>query len=94
MKSAYELAMERLEKESPAEKPLNEEQKQALARVDEDYQAKLAEREVFLAGKRDAARAAGNHQEAEELEAERRSERERLEAEREEAKERIRRGEG
>ncbi len=39
MKSAYELAMERL----GGEKPLNDEQKAALAEVDARYRAKEAE---------------------------------------------------
>ncbi len=48
MKSAYELAMERLEKQSPAVK-VTDEQRQALAEIDATYKAKIAEREVFLA---------------------------------------------
>ncbi|WP_269538662.1 hypothetical protein [Cerasicoccus fimbriatus] len=47
MKSAYELAMERLEKESPTT-ALTEEQKEQLADIDRVYDAKIAEREVFL----------------------------------------------
>ncbi len=47
MKSAYELAMERLEKATPS-KALTDNQKQKLAEVDAKYQAKLAEKEVFL----------------------------------------------
>ena len=47
MKSAYELAMERLEKQSPAVK-VTDEQRQALAEIDATYKAKIAEREVFL----------------------------------------------
>ncbi len=47
MKSAYELAMERLEKQSPAAK-VTDEQRQALAELDQTYRAKIAEREVFL----------------------------------------------
>lgn len=41
MKSAYELAMERLNKEDPnANKPLSDEQKTQLAEIDERYKAK------------------------------------------------------
>jgi hypothetical protein len=47
MKSAYELAMERLQKASPS-LSLNEEQKKELAEVDSKYQAKIAEKELFL----------------------------------------------
>ena len=47
MKSAYELAMERLEKQSPVAK-VSDEQRAALAEIDQTYKAKIAEREVFL----------------------------------------------
>ena len=47
MKSAYELAMERLQKASPS-LSLNEEQKKELAELDSKYQAKIAEKELFL----------------------------------------------
>lgn len=49
MKSAYELAMARLEKEAPSQ-PLSQEQKNELAELDSRYQAKIAERKVFLEG--------------------------------------------
>ena len=47
MKSAYELAMERLQKASPSFS-LTEEQKKELAEIDSKYQAKIAEKELFL----------------------------------------------
>ena len=47
MKSAYELAMEKLEKQSPTSK-LSERQKAEIAEIDSLYRAKIAEREVFL----------------------------------------------
>ncbi len=47
MKSAYELAMERLEKESPSGPPLSEEQKKELAEIDKIYEAKIAERKIM-----------------------------------------------
>ncbi|HEX5492373.1 MAG TPA: hypothetical protein VFX07_14010 [Candidatus Udaeobacter sp.] len=47
MKSAYELAMERLQKGSPSTS-LTDEQKKELAEVDSKYQAKIAEKELFL----------------------------------------------
>ena len=47
MKSAYELAMERLEKQSPVAR-ITDEQRAALAEIDQTYKAKIAEREVFL----------------------------------------------
>ena len=47
MKSAYELAMERLQKASPS-LSLTDEQKKELAELDSKYQAKIAEKELFL----------------------------------------------
>src|SRR4029079_5493191 len=47
MKSAYELAMERLQKASPSPS-LTDEQKKELAEMDSKYQAKIAEKELFL----------------------------------------------
>ncbi len=49
MKSAYELAMERLEKKEPTKK-LNEQQKARIAEINSLYGAKIAERETFLQG--------------------------------------------
>lgn len=49
MKSAYELAMDRLAKSDPgANKPLTAEKKALLAEIDRVYTGKLAEREIFL----------------------------------------------
>jgi hypothetical protein len=47
MKSAYELAMERLNKSAPTVK-VSEAQKRELAELESQCQAKLAERELFL----------------------------------------------
>jgi hypothetical protein len=47
MKSAYELAMERLQKASPS-LSLTDEQKEKLAELDSKYRAKIAEKELFL----------------------------------------------
>lgn len=57
MKSAFELAMSRLEKESPTQK-LTEEQKRRLAEVDAEITAKIAEKKVFL--EEEIKKAAGN----------------------------------
>ena len=43
MKSAYELAMERLNKQSPTIK-LTEKQKKGIAELESKYKAKIAER--------------------------------------------------
>jgi len=50
MKSAFELAMERLEKEAPSAGPLSSQKKAELAEIDRVYEAKIAEKEVFLRG--------------------------------------------
>ena len=47
MKSAYELAMERLNKASPTIK-LTDKQKLELAEIDSKYAAKIAERELLV----------------------------------------------
>lgn len=92
MKSAYELAMERLQKEAPqTTKPLSTGQKQALKDTDTRFRAKIAEREIFLTAKIAEARAQGNAQEAHDIEVQLKNERARLEEEREEEKEKIRR---
>jgi hypothetical protein len=49
MKSAYELAMERLEKKAPTKK-LTEEQKARIAEINSLYGSRIAERETFLQG--------------------------------------------
>jgi len=56
MKSAYELAMSRLEKQSPTAH-LTEAQKAEIAEIDNVFTAKIAEREVFLQGEIIKARA-------------------------------------
>ena len=49
MKSAYELAMERLEKKAPTKK-LTDEQKAQIAEINSLYGSKIAEKETFLQG--------------------------------------------
>ena len=46
MKSAYELAMERMGGDD--DKPLTDEQKEKIAEIDTKYKAKIAERKIFL----------------------------------------------
>lgn len=93
MKSAYELALERLAKSDPsANTPLTAEQKARLAEVDRVYKGKLAEREIFLKQHLEQALAAQNADEAEKIKQQIASERARIEEERETEKERIRRG--
>jgi hypothetical protein len=49
MKSAYELAMERLEKNAPSQK-LTDDQKARIAEINSLYGAKIAEKETFRQG--------------------------------------------
>ncbi len=92
MKSAYELAMERLAKSDPAARPLTTEQKQRLGEIDRVYQGKIAEREIFLQQQLTAALGAQQFDEAEQIRKQMAAEKARLEEEREDEKERVRRG--
>jgi hypothetical protein len=67
MKSAYELAMERLEKGAPSV-ALTEEQKKQLADVDSTYKAKIAEKQLFLRGEIEKAQGSGSFEEVEKIE--------------------------
>ncbi len=67
MKSAYELAMERLEKQAPTAK-LTEAQKAEIAGIESLCKAKTAEKEVFLRDQITKALAAGQAEEAQSLE--------------------------
>jgi hypothetical protein len=89
MKSAYELAMERLEKASPSIS-LTEEQKKELANVDSKYRAKIAEKEVFLKDQIRKAQIAGKFEEVQSLEKQLASEIRRLQEECEAKKEKLR----
>jgi Spy/CpxP family protein refolding chaperone len=89
MKSAYELAMERLEKESPS-LSLTEDQKKEIAEVDSKYRAKMAEKELFLRDQIRKAQGAGKFDEAESLEKQLASEIRRLQEECEAKKEKLR----
>ncbi len=92
MKSAYELAMERLAKSDPdAGRPLSAEKKDRLAEIDRVYQGKLAEREIFLKKQLNDAYAAQKGDDVQKIKQQIASERARLEEEREEEKERVRR---
>jgi hypothetical protein len=92
MKSAYELAMERLAKSDPdAAKPLSAEKKKRLAELDAVYKGKIAEREIFLKQQLDAAMAEGKYEEIAKIQKQMAGERSRLEEEREDEKERVRR---
>ena len=93
MKSAYELAMERLAQSDPdAAKPLSAAQKAKLAEIDTVFQGKIAEREIFLKQKLEEAMSKQDYNEIQQVRAQMQSERARLEEEREDEKERVRKG--
>ena len=87
MKSAYELAMERM---GGDEKPLTAEQKERIADVDSKYKAKIAERRIFLEKAIQDVLAKEKTEEAEELRSQLVQETAKLEAKSEEEKDRIR----
>ena len=66
MKSAYELAMERLEKSTPTVQ-LTDAQKAQIAEIDSTFKARIAERELFLKDQIGKAREAGNLEEVDSL---------------------------
>lgn len=90
MKSAYELAMERLNKTAPPPTKLTDEQKKQLAELDSVYSAKIAEREIFVKSELAKAAASGDYEALGQLEKQLSSDRKSLQAELEEKKERIR----
>jgi len=91
MKTAYELAMERLSRTAPAVK-LSAAQKKQLAELDSQYAAKIAQREIALKDEMARVSAAGDFEKVEALQQQLVNERRKLQAELEEKKERVRRG--
>jgi hypothetical protein len=91
MKTAYELAMERLSKAAPATK-LTSAQKKQLADLDSTYAAKIAGREIALKDEISKFAAAGDFEKVETLQQQWVNERKKLQAELEEKKEQVRQG--
>jgi hypothetical protein len=89
MKSAYELAMERLAKGQPVV-TLTSDQKKQLAEVDSIFKARIAEKELFLKGEIQKAQSAGKFEEVESLEKQLASEIKRLQEDCETKKEKLR----
>jgi hypothetical protein len=89
MKSSYELAMERLNKQGPSVK-LTDTQKKELAELDTRYAAKIAEREIFLKGELAKAVEKGDGEEYQQIEKQLVSERKKFQAELEDKKEAVR----
>lgn len=87
MKSAYELAMERLEKDNPSGPTLTDEQRQELAEIGSKYESKIAEARILAESKLKKATHMG---EVQEIEASLQTDIRRLEAERDEKKNEVR----
>jgi len=88
MKSAYELAMERLNKTAPTTK-LSAAQKKQIAELESKCKAKTAEREIALKDDIAAAASAGEFEKVEALQQQLVIERKKLQSELEESKERV-----
>jgi len=89
MKTAYELAMERLSKTSPSVK-LTDEQKKQLAELESQCSAKIAERELFLQGEITKAIDRSDGEAVAQLEKQLVSDRKSIRAEFDDKKERVR----
>ena len=81
--------MERLEKESPTQE-LTEEQKAKLSELSKVYEAKIADKELFLNGEIAKAEAAGEFDQIDQLTKQLASERKVLEEELEQKKNEVR----
>jgi hypothetical protein len=91
MKSAYELAMERLNKTAPTVK-LSDAQKKELAELESQYAAKIAAREIALKG--EIAAVVDDVEKESALRDQLALDRKKLQAELEEKKERVRQNGG
>ena len=89
MKTAYELAMERLNKASPSVK-LTDEQRKQLADLESQCSAKIAERELLLQGEITKAVDRGDNEALAQLEKQLVSDRKSIRADFEEKKDRVR----
>lgn len=93
MKSAYELAMERLRESDPLESiQLTEGQKEELADIDNKYKAKIAAQRISFEQKIKEAQTHGDFKTAATLGEERRTTLKKLEEERDSAKNLVRQG--
>jgi hypothetical protein len=93
MKSAYELAMERLSKADPGSSTaVTPEQRKQLAEIDRVYKGRIAEREIFLRQQLEQALAGRNADDVDKIRKQIASEKTRLEEDREAEKDRVRSG--
>jgi hypothetical protein len=89
MKSAYELAMERLEKASPT-RQVSDSTKAAIAEIDSTFRAKIAEQELFLKEQIAKAASEGKYEDVQQLEQQLSREIRRLQEDCEAKKEKLR----
>lgn len=89
MKSAYELAMERLNKTAPALK-LSDAQKTEIAELESKYKAKIAEREIALKDEMAKFAATGDAEKMEQLHQQLAQDRKKLQTELEAKKDAVR----
>ena len=89
MKTAYELAMERLAKDAPAVK-LTDEQKKEIADLESQCAAKIAERELLLKAEIEKAMVQGDAEAVAQLEKQLLSDRKSIRAQFDEKKEKVR----
>ena len=91
MKSAYELAMERLEKQSPTAK-LTDAQKAQITELESLSKAKKAEKELFLQGEITKAQEKGDYEAMAQLQKQLTHELSKLDEDLEKKKEKVRSG--
>ena len=91
MKSAYELAMERLAAKDPGVL-LSDEQKQRIAEIEAKYKADIAAKELLLQGEVAKATAVGSHKEIAQLRRQLADEIRRFEEKRDREKDAVRSG--
>lgn len=89
MKSAYELAMERLNKQSPQVK-LTDAKRKELAELDSVYAAKIAERELHFKEEIGKAEMSGDFEAADQARQQLSAERKKLQGDLEDKKEAVR----
>jgi len=92
LKSALDLAMERLAQKGGAVAPLTDEQKKALAAIEQQAQAKIAEIEILASQRIVEAFAKGDAEEAQKLEEQKRADLECVRRRAEDDKELVRAG--
>jgi hypothetical protein len=91
LKSAVELALEKLDRETGESVPrLTDEQKAAIAELRSKYEARIAELEIATQGKIRKARETGDYETMRKIQAEMADERRRLESSRDREIEKIR----